>query len=173
MAYVLRPEPNEYPAYFHNSIQSVPEGDLIELLGQNLKRLLDITQSVSEEKSTFRYAEGKWSIREVIGHLTDTERVFVYRAFRFSRKDKTDLSGFDQDLYITNSNYQSQSLSDLVSEFTSVRQSSILFFKSLTNNMWHEKGTANKTSVSVRALACMCYAHVDHHLTILTERYLK
>lgn len=172
MSYFRRPGKNEYADFYSNYIQSVPEGDLIELMRDNMEKSLELFWSVTEEKSQFRYAERKWSIRELLGHIIDAERVFSYRALRFSRNDKTNLPGFDENDFIKHSNYDRRSLNSLISEYEHLRKSNIIMFAGLKEEMWELTGTANNAPISVRALGCIVIGHENHHIKILKERYL-
>lgn len=173
MTYTRRPGKDEYLSFYQSYIQTVPEGDLIEIMRDNLETTLKLLWSVSEEKSTFRYADGKWTIRELLGHMIDAERVFSYRALRFSRNDQTDLQGFDENVFIANSNYNNRTFSSIINEFEHLRKANIILFSGLTEEMWEFIGTANKGVVSVRALGCIIIGHENHHIRILKERYLQ
>lgn len=167
-----RPEKNEYAEYYERYISQVEETDIIAVLENQESELRDFFQKITEEKSRFAYAEGKWTIKEVIGHLTDAERIFAYRALRVSRADETPIEGFEQDGYIENSNFNNTSLSDLVDELLLNRRSNLIMFKSLSEEAWLRRGTASDSPVSVRSLAYMMAGHIRHHLKILNERYL-
>lgn len=167
-----RPEKNEYAEYYERYISLVSENDIVAVLEKQHNELLEFFEKLDEEKSLYAYAEGKWSIKEVIGHLTDGERIFAYRALRISRADKTPIEGFEQDGYIENSNFNNASLSDLTDELLLNRKANLIFFKNLTDEAWLRTGTASGNPVSVRALAFMMAGHIRHHLNILNERYL-
>lgn len=167
-----RPEKEEYIEYHETYISLVEETDIISALENQIEELNNLFGAISEEKAGFRYAEGKWSIKELLGHLIDSERVFVYRAVRFSRGDETPLAGFEQDGYVANGNFGNAKLSDLLEEFSFLRRSNVLFFKNLTNEAWLCKGTASDATVSVRALAYIMVGHIRHHTKILRQRYL-
>jgi uncharacterized damage-inducible protein DinB len=167
-----RPEKNEYNEYYETYVSLVPETDIVRVLEDQNSELLDIFSRIDEEKSLYAYAEGKWTIKELLGHLTDGERIFGYRALRISRADKTPMEGFEQDGYIENSNFNNTKLSDLLSEFQLVRQANLIFFRNLTDEAWTRTGTASDSTVSVRAIAYIMAGHVRHHARILRERYL-
>ena len=167
-----RPEKNEYNEYYETYVSLVEENDIVAALENQLSELRNTLGEISEEKSFHRYAEGKWSIKEVVGHLIDGERIFGYRALRISRADKTPLEGFEQDGYIENSNFDGTKFSDLTEELLLVRQSNNLFFKNLSKEAWRRTGTASDSPVSVRALAYIMVGHIRHHTNILRERYL-
>lgn len=169
---ISNPEPSEYAEYYGIYISLVKENNILTALENQIKETLELLAEIPEEKGTYRYAEGKWSIKELVGHLIDTERVMAYRALRFSRNDLTELKGFDQDTYIENADFDSCKLSDLAKEFELVRQSNILMFKNLTADAWNRKAIASGNPVSVRALAYIIAGHELHHIKILKERYL-
>ena len=167
-----RPQANEYASYYGKYINLVPEGNILEILSEQIQFVEKLFSKITEEKSKFRYAEGKWSIRELLGHITDTERVFVYRALRFSRNDKTALPGFEQDDFVPNSNHDNVLLKNLVEEFILVRKSNIKLFESFTDEMWLRTGTASENTMSVRAVAFNLAGHLIHHTNVLKEKYL-
>jgi len=167
-----RPEKNEYAAFYETYVSLVEETDIIYALHKQSSELQNLLIGVSEEKENFRYAEGKWSVRELLGHLIDGERVFSYRALRISRDDKTPLASFEENSYIANSNFSRVKLADLIEEFSLLRASNVLFFKNLSDEAWFRSGTASEATVSVRALAYIMVGHVRHHANILRERYL-
>ena len=125
----------------------------------------------TERDGTFRYAPDKWTVKEVLGHVTDSERIFVYRALRIARGDQTPLQGFEQDDYVRGGNFGERALVDLAEEFVLVRAATIAFFKSLQKDAWPRRGVANKNEVTVRALAFIVAGHELHHRQILEERY--
>jgi hypothetical protein len=168
---MMRPEKNEYHRYYETYVSLVEETDVVAALIEQTHDLRNMLAGVTEERSLFRYAEDKWSVKELLGHLIDGERIFSYRALRISRDDKTPLEGFEQDGYIENSNFDATRFADLVEEFMLVRQSNILFFRNLTDEMWLRTGTASDSAISVRALAYIMVGHVRHHANILRERY--
>ncbi len=168
----IAPESTEYAAYYGIYISLVEGTDIISALDVQINKTQDVIANIPEEKGTYRYAEGKWSIKELVGHLIDTERVMAYRALRFSRNDATPLEGFDQDPYIENADFDSCKLSDLSKEFRLVRESNILMFKNLPEDAWLRSGIASENPVSVRALAYIIAGHELHHINILKERYL-
>ncbi len=168
----MRPEKGEYAEYYERYVSLVEENDIVAVLERQQAELLEVFQKITEEKSLFAYAEGKWSIKELIGHLTDGERIFAYRALRISRADQTPIEGFEQDDYIENSNFKNTPLSELNDELLLTRRANLIFFKHLTDEAWLRTGTASENRVSVRALAFIMAGHIRHHLKILNERYL-
>lgn len=174
MDFKTRPSANEYHEYFKRYIDRIPpEGDLLQLLESDFRETEKFIQSLSDEQLNYRYAPGKWSIKEIINHLTDGERVFAYRAMRISRKDQTDLPGFDENLYVPNAKASTRTIASLLSEFSVVRRASIELFKNFDDEMLAQTGTANKNPVSVRALGFIIAGHELHHMNVIKERYLK
>jgi len=169
---MTRPEKGEYAEYYERYISLVEGTDIVAVLENQHSELLAISQKITEEKSLFAYAEGKWSIKELIGHLIDGERIFAYRALRISRGDQTPIEGFEQDGYVENSNFNNTPLSELTAELLYLRRANLMFFKSLTDEAMLRTGTASENTVSVRALAYIMAGHIRHHLNILNERYL-
>jgi len=167
-----RPEKNEYAVFYETYVLLVEETDIVSALEKSLNELQNLLAEVSEEKASYAYAEGKWSVRELLGHLIDGERIFSYRALRISRNDKTPLASFEENSYVANSNFRCTKLADLIKEFSLLRRSNILFFKNLTDESWLRTGAASEATVSVRALAYIMVGHVRHHARILRERYL-
>lgn len=167
-----RPDKKEYAEYYERYVSLVTETDIVSALKNQISELQNLLTTIPEEKSTYAYTEGKWSIKEVVGHLTDGERIFAYRALRISRNDKTPLEGFEQDGYIENSNLGNTEFAELTEELLLLRQSNVLFFKNLTDETWLRTGTASDATVSVRALAYIMVGHIRHHINILHERYL-
>jgi hypothetical protein len=167
-----KPEKTEYNEYYDRYVSLIDETNIVSAFENQLSEMQKLFQEISEEKSGFAYAEGKWTIKEVVGHLIDGERIFGYRALRISRGDETPIEGFEQDGYVENAPFNDYNFSDLVKEFELVRQSNILFFKYLKETDWTRTGTASESPVSVRALAFIMVGHVRHHANILRERYL-
>ena len=167
-----RPENTEYAEWYAGYVGSVGETDIVSVLQKQIDEIKEIFAGISEEKGLYRYAEGKWTIKEVLSHLIDGERVFAYRAFRISRKDETPLAGFDQDPYIENSNSNDRTIPDLVEELALLRQANMFIFRNLKERDWDIFGTASDNKITVRALAYIMAGHIRHHLKILQERYL-
>lgn len=167
-----RPESDEYNEYYAGYISLVTEGDVIKALVDQIDEIKKLIKSIPEEKGNHTYEEGKWTIKQVIGHLIDTERVFSYRALRFSKGDATVLPGYDQDLFVEKGGFNERSLHGLRKELTSLRKANVIFFKNLPEGADTSKGNANGNEVTVRALACMMVGHIRHHLNIIRERYL-
>lgn len=168
-----RPSKNEYAEYYDRYVSLVGETDIVAAMRKQLDELGEIFAEISEEKSLYAYAEGKWTIKELLGHLTDCERIFAYRALRISRADETPIEGFEQDDYIENANFNQMKLADLLDELLLSRRANLILFENLTEDAWLRVGTASDSAVSVRALAFMLVGHIRHHLRILRERYLN
>lgn len=168
-----RPGSDEYAPYYEKYISRVPEGGIVETLRRQSADTLALLRSLSEEQAASRYEPGKWSVKELVGHICDGERVFAYRALRFARNDSTPLPGFDQDPYVAAGNFDARTIRDLADEFESVRAATLSLFASLDEEAWARRGAANDTPVSVRALAHIIAGHELHHVGILRERYLK
>jgi hypothetical protein len=163
---------NEYNPHYKHYILELGNVDLFEILMFSSEELLETVKDLSEEKMVFRYDEGKWSIKELLQHIIDTERIMSYRALRFSRNDATELQGFDENWYVDNSNGNDRNTIDLVEEFTCTRRASISLFKSFTDEMMLLSGTANESDITVRALGFIIAGHQMHHLKMIKERYL-
>jgi uncharacterized damage-inducible protein DinB len=169
---IARPQPNEYPVFAGTYVNMVPQGaDVMQLLANSITETHNLFSNLPVEKALYAYAEGKWTVKEVLGHMIDTERVFAFRAFCFSREQIT-LPGFDQDTYVNNTDYNSRSLQDLADEFKVTRLSNLYVFRNFTDEQINRNGTASGNYLTVRALIYMTAGHVLHHLQILKERYL-
>jgi uncharacterized damage-inducible protein DinB len=168
-----RPESNEYAPYYEKYVSLVPAGSIIETLQSQAADTLALLRGVSEERAASRYEPGKWSVKEVVGHVIDTERIFSYRALRFARNDKTPLPGYEQDDYARAANYDARTLADLADDFERVRAATVSLLRSLDAEAWTRRGLASDNEVSVRALAHIIAGHELHHVNILRERYLQ
>ncbi|HKP86408.1 MAG TPA: DinB family protein [Blastocatellia bacterium] len=169
---ITRPSDAEYAPYYGRYIGLVPEGDIIRTLGQQLEDTLSLLGGVSESQAGHRYAPDKWSIKEVVGHVIDTERIFAYRALRFARNDKAPIEGFDQDEFARNGMFDERKLADLAEEFEHVRRANLLLFRSLSEETLGRRGVASENEVSVRALLYIIAGHERHHIEVLKTRYL-
>ena len=166
-----QPLETEYAPYYRDYVGQVTEEDILPVLRSQLDTLDVLLGRVTPDRETYRYAEGKWSIREIIGHLIDGERVFGHRAFCIARGEKQNLPGFEQNDYILTAPYDRLDLEDLLSEFRLVRLSNLAMLRNLDGEAWARMGTANDNQVSVRALAFIIAGHVRHHMGVLRERY--
>ena len=167
-----RPETNEFVSYYGKYISLVEGDDVLPALTAQAADMRGVISALPEEKGTFAYAEGKWTIKELLSHLIDGERIFAYRILRISRGDKTPIEGFEQDEYIETANANARSFADLVDEFDLQRRSNLLMIKGISEEGSQRMGTASNNPVSARALAYIMAGHVAHHMNILRERYL-
>ncbi len=168
----MKPEAGEFLPYYGRYIDLVGPGDVLTTLAQQMSDTQALLSSLPASVGTYRYAPDKWSVNEMIGHLMDSERIFVARALRFARNDSTALPGFEQDDYVRNATFDDFPLAELVSELESLRRSTILFFTHLSEDAWMRRGTANGAEVTVRALAYIVAGHELHHREMLQTRYL-
>lgn len=168
---IERPSPDEHNPYYSKYIALVTEGDLLGLLEKQAGEVRALSASLPAERETFSYAPGKWTVRQVIGHLTDAERVFGYRAFRISRGDETPLAGFDENVYVERAPSAGIAARTLAEEFALVRASNVAFLRQLDPKRFLMRGTANNNPISVRALAYIMAGHVRHHQNGLRENY--
>lgn len=170
---IARPDKSEYAPYYEKYMSLVPQGDIIATLGQQLESTLATLRAVTEEQADSRYAEGKWSVKELVGHIIDSERIFGYRALRFARNDRTPLPGYEQDDYVDNARFGALSLSDLTEEFEHLRKANLCLFRQFDGETWQRQGEANEQMASVRAIAHIIAGHETHHMNILRTRYLS
>jgi len=170
-AAIPRPAAAEYAPYYGRYIDKVPDGDLLRMLADQARETQALLAGLSDAKALHRYAPGKWSIKEVIGHVTDAERVFCYRALRFARGDTIALPGFDENAWVPAGNFDARPLGDLAAELDAVRRSSIALLKGLDPAALARRGTASDNPVSVRAIAWIIAGHERHHVALLHERY--
>jgi len=168
-----KPQPEEYPAYFETYLKRLPETDIMDLLAEQVETLCQTLEKVPEAETEKGYAEGKWSLKELLQHLLDTERIMAYRALCFARNEKAKLSGFDEDKYAKNSDAKRRKMTDMLTEYRLQRQSTILLFNSFSSEMLARMGNANENMINVRSLAWVIAAHENHHLHIIQTRYLK
>lgn len=160
------------PAFYKGYVKLVEHPDIIQALRISSYRSMELIHSIPEEKVDFRYAAGKWSIREVFCHMLDAERIFAYRALRFARNDKTPLSGFDEEAYAPHLNASARSLAELGDEMQHLRTSTVDLFKSFSEEMLTRKGTANNNELAVGAIGIIIAGHETHHCKVIRERYL-
>ena len=171
-ASIARPAPTEYAPYHEKYVSLIPEGDIVNTLIQQANAMSSLLRSIPEAQADSRYAPDKWSIKEVVGHISDCERIFSYRALRFARNDPSSQPGFEHDDYVRHAPFGDLPLSDLASEFECVRHASVHLFKSLAEEAWLRTGNANGADLSVRAIAHIIAGHELHHVAILRTRYL-
>jgi hypothetical protein len=167
-----RPDSDEYAPFYAGYISGVPDGDLLETLEHQLDEVLVLCGSLVESQGDHAYASGKWTIKEVLGHVNDAERIFAYRALRMARGDSTPLPGFDEKAYTPESGAATRNVADLAAEFATVRRATLSLLGSFTPATAARRGTASGNPASARAVAWIIAGHAGHHLRILRERYL-
>ena len=168
---ITAPEPGEAVEYYQGYISHAGPGDIVQQMESG--PVLELVRGLSEERSLFRYAPGKWTIREVISHINDTERVFAFRAFWFARGFEPELPSFDQDHAVAAAGADARTLASHLEEFTNLRASTQAMFRELPAEAWMRRGVASGNPFTVRALAYIIVGHVNHHLRVLRERYLN
>jgi hypothetical protein len=166
----MRPAENEYPEYFHRYVSLVPEEAILDVLESQIAVIEALPAKVGD-KDTFAYAPGKWSVRELVGHLTDGERVFAYRALTFSRFDAASLPGFDEVTWTPHGHFGGVPLRELAGELITLRRANLQMFRRLDAPQWQAGGRGDDKPITVRALAYVMAGHVRHHLSILRDRY--
>lgn len=168
---VTRPQSDEYAPYYEKYVSLIASDDIIGVLEARRVQMAQLLAARSEREGNFRYGPDKWSVKEVIGHISDAERVFAYRLLRIGRGDETPLSGFEQDDYIATGGFGERTLADVAAEFAAVRTATIALVQGLPDAAWKRRGTANDDPVTARALAYIIAGHQLHHQNILSERY--
>ena len=168
----LRPKADEYLPYYDRYISKVEEGEITDILSRQIEVTLDLLRSIPESRGGHRYGPGKWSIREVIAHIIDAERIFAYRALRVARGDTTPLASFDENAYTPMSGAEQRTIADLAEELEAVRRATTLLYAHLGDEALGRRGTASNATITPRALAYIIAGHELHHVQILRERYL-
>ncbi|MGM0805957.1 MAG: DinB family protein [Bacillota bacterium] len=163
----------EYAEYYQTYVSLVPEGDIIQVLTDQMKETVGIVSKLDDEQLSYRYATGKWSVKEVVGHITDTERIMSYRLLSIARGETSSLPGYDENAYVEEAGFDDIPVRDLIEHFVSVRLATIQLIKSLSKMALERKGTANGHPVSTRALMMIIAGHEMHHRNIIVERYLS
>jgi hypothetical protein len=171
-ATIRKPETSEYNQYYETYISLIDGGDLLGTLEEQMRETRDLFAGFPEERGSYAYAEGKWTVKEVISHLLDGERIFGYRLLRISRGDATPIEGFEQDDYIENSHANERTFNDMLCELGDLRAANLRLMSSLDESDWQRMGTASGSPVSARAIAFIMAGHIKHHLNIVRERYL-
>jgi uncharacterized damage-inducible protein DinB len=166
-----RPDASEHAPYFARYVVQVPDGDIVSTLRSAGEELIAAFQAIPESKGGYQYAEGKWSVRTVMGHIIDAERIFSYRALRVARGDATPLPGFEENSYAETANSDARTVADLANEMAAVRASTVRLLESFPDEAWTRRGVASNAEVSTRALAWITAGHALHHLRVLRERY--
>lgn len=172
MKTIEKPQVGEYDVYFGRYISLVPEGDLLSMLQKQAEKTAQILRGLAESDGDFCYEPGKWSLRQMLGHMSDTERVFAYRLLCAARNDRSPLPSFEQDDYVKFGNFEKRSLADLAEELAAVRKTTLCLLRGLEDAAWTRRGIARQVDISVRALGYMIAGHELHHHAILQERYL-
>ncbi|OCT12387.1 hypothetical protein A8709_31660 [Paenibacillus pectinilyticus] len=167
-----RPGNEEFSSYYTGYIGLVPDGDYVAFLNSQEKAIVAVFSQLSEEQALSRYAPRKWSLKEVLAHITDTERIMSYRLLRIARGDTTDLPGFDQDLFIANTTFDEVAMEALLQDFQAVRKATLALLPTISTEAWTRKGTANTYAISARAIAYVIAGHAQHHLNIVEQKYL-
>lgn len=170
---ITPPQPGEYSEFNYEYIRRVPEGDVLEFMEKQFSQSMALLRGLSEEESATRPAPSEWSLKQVVGHMCDTERIFAYRALRIARGDQTPLPGFDQDPYVANGHFDQRSLRDLLDEFAAIRQANLSLFRNFSTEDAQRLGTASNHPISVRSLVYMCAGHEHHHMESLRTVYLR
>ena len=168
---MARPASNEYAAYYQNYVELAQGENINDVVNKYVYELQEFYNSLPVEKENYAYAEGKWTVKQVLQHVADAERVFIYRALRISRNDKTPMAPFDEDEYVKNGFAETRSLSSLKQEFNAVRAATDMFLLSLNETQVQRTGTASGHTISVNALGFIIYGHLLHHKNVLKERY--
>lgn len=168
-----RPNKSEFPQYYAEYIKLVPEGELLQILKDDLSKTITFFEGISEEDGDFRYAPNKWSIKEVLSHITDTERIMSYRMLRVGRGDETALAGFDENLYVEGAQINRLPIRSILEEFIATRNATITLAQNMPERAWDNIGFANNTEITTRAIAYIIAGHAIHHKKIVTERYLN
>jgi DinB superfamily len=169
---IRKPSHEDYPEYYKIYIDSLPDSDILTFLEKQTMEVIDLYKSFSEEKLLYRYAEDKWSIKEVLGHLLDSEIIMGYRALTYSRKDKTNLPMYDHDEYVKTGSFDSADSALLINHYAAVRESNLLLFKSIKGDVWNEKGITGGKIFTTCTIPYIVTGHTQHHLNVLKEKYL-
>ncbi|RKP58016.1 DinB family protein [Cohnella endophytica] len=168
-----RPTQEEYNPHFDTYVRLVEDVNIQEFLAQALQSTTELLSGVTEEQGNYRYAPGKWSLKEVLGHITDNERIMGYRLLRIARGDRTPLSGYDQDELMSGASFDACSFADLLEDYAAVRRSTLTLLKGLSDEAWTRSGIVNDNPSTVRAWAYIIAGHEIHHLNIVRDKYLK
>lgn len=171
MEHVFKACPIGLSDFFSTYISKVPDGPILDLMDEQTAELEDFFARLTPEQANYRYAPDKWSVKEILGHLLDGERIFAYRALRFARNDITDLPGFDQDTYVAAGKFSDRTIQNLLDEFLPLRRSNTVLFRSLSEEMLNGSGTADGCTITVRALCYVIVGHVLHHREVLRDIY--
>jgi len=170
---MTKPDKKEYPAFYQTYIDALDDqGNILSQMETSLRVFEKELSELESDKQEYRYADGKWTIKEIVQHLIDTERVFVYRALRYSRKDKSSLLSYDENMFVANYEINKRNYDNLLNEFSLLRRSTILMFQNFDDEILDMEGKVGENIFTVRALGYICSGHVLHHLKVIRERYL-
>lgn len=165
--------PESVPVFYQNYVKRVQQNTLEEALNISIATYMDLIEKIPEDKGLYRYADGKWTIKELLVHVLDAERIFAYRALRFARNDKTMLAGFEENLYVPESAANERGIKEIGESMRLLRLSTVDLFRTFTKEMLSRKGNANGTEISVEALGYIIAGHALHHCAVLEDRYLR
>lgn len=168
----IRPPADEYPPHFAAYVEEAPDGDIIRTLQAGVKSTLTLLKGLDDARAGHRYAPNKWTVREVVAHVADSERVFSYRLLSFARADPAELPSFDENLWVPEQQAERQKFKRVLDDFKAVRAATVTLLKTLPRQAWTRRGVANHKAMSVRALAWSIAGHEEHHRRVLVERYL-
>lgn len=169
---LTRPVPSEYGEAYATYLAGAPEGDLLALLRAQAEEIIALYAGLSEAQGAYRYAAGKWSLKDLLQHITDAERIFAYRALRVGRGDATPLPGFDEDSYAATAHADDLGVADLMADFRATREASLTLFRTLPAAAWDHQGTTSGKVITARCIPYILYGHAAHHLAVIRERYL-
>ena len=166
-----RPDSTEFKSFYAGYVASVPEGDIVDVIRAEGKELAEALAKIPESKGSHRYAADKWTVKTLIGHMIDAERIFTYRALRIARGDSTPLPGFDENAFAETAGSDTRTVADLAAEMACVREATVRIFASFPDDVWSRRAVVNNGEITVRAIAYVATGHTKHHLAVLRERY--
>ena len=170
---ITKPTDAEYPDFYSGYISLVPDGDVIKFLKKQKRMFMGLIDSIPEEGLLYRYAEGKWTIKQIVGHVIDTERIMAYRALVFSRGERQPIPGFNENEYVEKASFNKKDIMGLIQEFAKLRESNLLLIQNFSDEMIDRKGNANDFFFSVRAIIYIIAGHVEHHMNVIKSKYLS
>lgn len=170
---LTRPSKEEYAAHFGHYVDEVPEADIREALAQSLRTTTELYATFSEDRANYRYAPGKWSLKQVLGHVADNERIMAYRALRIARGDRTPLAGYDENVLVNNASFDEMPLTAIVDDYVAVRGATFTLLNGVADEAWTRTGTVSGNESSARAWIYILAGHELHHLNVIRDRYLK
>lgn len=170
---ILRPSDAEYPDFYSGYIALVPDGDVVKFLKKQKRLFIGLIDAIPEDRLLYRYAEGKWTIKQIVGHVIDTERIMAYRALVFSRGERQAIPGFNENEYVERASFNKKDIQVLIREFDKLRESNLALIQNFNDDMMERKGNANDFFFSVRAIVYIIAGHVEHHINVIRNRYLN